>query len=71
LSMLVVIEEADLILRWEKLKGVGGGPGPGLTSTSPARSSKRTKEKEDLLGRGLKGETEGMRRSEQGIESKE
>jgi len=71
LSIVVVIEEADLILRWEKFKGVRGRPGPGLTSTSPARSNRRTKGKVDLHGRGLKGVREGIRRRVQGKESRE
>jgi len=71
LSIVVVIEEADLILRWESRKGERRGQGPGLTSTSPARSNRRTIWKVDLHGRGLKGEREGKRMRVQGTESKE
>lgn len=46
--------------------------GPGLTSISPARRRRSTEVKnENFVGRGLRGEREGIRKRAEGIESRE
>lgn len=44
LSRVVVMDEADLMLRCEMVKGPVGGPG--LVSTSPARRSIKDRKKQ-------------------------